>query len=676
MKTPLLAIAAVATLAMASITWAEGPAATRFGSWGFDLAGRDPAVKPGVDFYRFANGQYLQHLAIPPDRSRYGMFDELSAQSEERVHGILEHASTTPGGTGDEAMIGAFYRAYMDEGRANALGARPLEPTLARIRAASSRSAMAALMGLAPKSYFGGFFGPSLDVDAKNPDHYAIYLSQGGLGLPDRDYYLEASFAAQKAKYQAYVTQMLTLVHWPNAAAEAKAIVDMETKIARVSWTRAEERDPAKIYNPMTPAELAHAAPGFDWNAYLAAADLGSAQRLIVQENSAFPKIAQVFADTPVHTLQAWEAFTVTDAAAPVLSQPFVDAHFEFRSKTLSGQPQQKPRWKRAVNMISGQVGEAVGRLYVAQYFPPEAKAKMEQLVENVRQALAARIRRVTWMSDATKAKALDKLARLGVKIGYPDRWRDYSALRVTADDLYGDVERATAFEWARQVARLNGPVDRGEWGMTPQTVNAYYDPTKNEIVFPAAILQAPFFDPNADMAVNYGGIGGVIGHEMTHGFDDEGRQFDGQGRLTDWWTAEDAAKFVAQTKRLGEQYSAFEPLPGAHIKGDQTMGENIADLGGVLLALDAYHMSLNGRPAPVMDGLTGDQRVFLGWAQVWRSAQRPDSLRRQLVTDPHSPPEQRVNGVMRNVDAWYEAWGVKPGDTLYVPPEQRVRIW
>jgi putative endopeptidase len=396
----------------------------------------------------------------------------------------------------------------------------------------------------------------------------------------------------------------------------------------------------------------------------------------VVQENTAFPKIAEVFAATPLDTLKAWEAFIVVDAAAPLLSQPFVDANFEFRAKTLSGQQAQKPRWKRAVETIDADIGEAVGRLYVAAYFPPEARAKMQRLVDNVRSALAARIQRVSWMSDATKAKALEKLSRLGVKIGYPVKWRDYSALAIAPDDLVGDVERSTAFEWARELRRLHGPVDRTEWGMTPQTVNAYYDPTKNEIVFPAAILQPPFFDPQADPAVNYGGIGGVIGHEMTHGFDDEGRQFDGAGRLTEWWTPADTAKFVSQTKRLGEQYSAFEPVTGAHIKGEQTMGENIADLGGVLLALDAYHRSLGGQPAPVLDGLTGDQRVFLGWAQVWRGAERPDALRRQLVSDFHSPPQYRVNGVMRNVDAWYDAWGVKPGDPLYVPPEQRVRIW
>ena len=345
-------------------------------------------------------------------------------------------------------------------------------------------------------------------------------------------------------------------------------------------------------------------------------------------------------------------------------------------AKTLSGQPEQKPRWKRAAGTLNGQVGEAIGTVYVARYFPPESKAKMEALVADLRTAMAARIQRVDWMSPATKAKALEKLAAITVKVGYPSKWRDYSGLTISADDLYGDVERAGAFDWARQVKRLYGPVDRSEWGMNPQTVNAYYNPQQNEIVFPAAILQPPFFDPAADPAVNYGGIGAVIGHEMTHGFDDQGRQFDGTGALADWWTPEDAANFVARTRRLGAQYSAFEPLPGAHVNGDLTMGENIADLGGVLIALDAYHVFLKGAPAPVIDGLTGDQRFFLGVAQVWRAAIRDDAQRRLLVTDPHSPAHFRSNGPVRNVDAWYAAFDIKPTDPMYLPPDQRVRIW
>jgi putative endopeptidase len=531
-------------------------------------------------------------------------------------------------------------------------------------------------MGRAAESFYSSFFEANVGVDGKDPQHYAVYVSQAGLGLPDRDYYLKPEFAPQKAKYQAYVGDMLALVGWSDPAASAKAIVDMETKIAEASWPKEDERDPSKIYNPMSPDELAAAAPGFDWRDFLAAADLADQKRLIVQENTALPKIAAVFAGTPIETLKAWEAFQVADSAAPFLSKTFVDANFEGRAHALSGQPEQKPRWKRAVAAVDGGMGEAVGREYVAEYFPPGAKAKAQALVANIRAALKARIERVDWMSDATKAQALAKLSDLGVKIGYPDKWRDYSALTISPTDLVGDVERSAAFEWRREVRRLHGPVDKTEWAMTPQTVNAYYAPTRNEIVFPAAILQPPFFDPRADMAVNYGGIGAVIGHEMTHGFDDQGRRFDGTGKLAEWWTADDAAKFVARTKVLGAQYSAFEPIAGAHVNGDLTMGENIADLGGLLLALDAYHDSLGGKPAPAIDGLSGDQRLFLGFAQIYRSAIRPDALKRQLVTDPHAPEVDRVNGVVRNVDAWYAAFAIKPGDPLYAGPDQRVRIW
>jgi len=679
MKTLLGAVGAALALGCASLSGADVPhlsSSPHFGSWGFDLAGRDTSVAPGADFYAYANGTYVRNLQIPPDRARFGNFDALQALSEDRLHALLETASHQSDGTSDEGKVGAFYRAFLDEQRVDALGAKPLARELAQIRAADSRGALAALMGEGTHSFFAGVFDADIETDVKDPQHYAVYLGQAGLGLPDRDYYLEPSFAAQKAAYQAYVAQMLRLADWPDADAQAAAIVDMETQIAKVSWSIAQERDPIRTYNPMTPAELAKAAPGFDWAAFLKGADLSSAPRVVVTENTAFPQIARIFAATPVKTLQAWEAFNLADSAAPFLSHDFVDAHFEFRNKTLNGQQAQRPRWKRAVATLNGAMGESVGKLYVAAYFPADAKAKMEALVGNIRAALKARIQRVTWMSDATKARALQKLSMLGVKIGYPSKWRDYTALQISDADLYGDVERAAAFDWRRKVKRLYKPVDRTEWSMTPQTVNAYYSPSHNEIVFPAAILQPPFFDPHADMAVNYGGIGAVIGHEMTHGFDDQGRHYDGAGALADWWTPQDNAKFVAQTKVLGAQFSAFEPLPGVHVKGDQTMGENIADLGGLLLALDAYHASLNGKPAPVIGGLTGDQRLFLGFAQIWRSAIRPDALRRQLVSDVHAPEVDRVNGAVRNVDAWYAAWNVKPGDPLYIPPDQRVRIW
>ncbi|MBC7167356.1 M13-type metalloendopeptidase [Phenylobacterium sp.] len=650
--------------------------AQRMGEWGFDASGMKTSVRPGADFFDYANGTYVDALVIPSDRSRYGTFDALNELSVNRMRAVLEASAADAAATGDEALIGTFYRSFMDKAAVDAKGAAPLAGDLAQIRAADTKENLARLMGDTMKGFGGSIFSAYVYDDAKNPERYTVYLGQAGLGMPDRDYYLKENFAEQKAKYEAYVAQLLTLAGWPEPAANAKAIVEMETRIAEASWTRAERRDDDKTYNPYTIAELKAFAPGFPWEAFIEGADLTAAERVIASENTAFPKIAQVFAETPVEVQKAWAAYTLTDQAAPYLAEPFVQAHYEFREKTLSGQPEQKPRWKRGVALVDNSAGEALGKLYVARYFPPESKAKMEALVADIKTAMKGRIERLTWMGEDTKAKALEKLSKFTVKIGYPEEWRDYSGLEVSADDLYGNVERASAFEWAYRVGRLDEPVDDKEWGMTPPTVNAYYSPTKNQIVFPAAILQPPFFDPDADPAINYGGIGGVIGHEITHGFDDQGRKSDGDGRLTDWWTAEDAEKFMAQAAKLGAQYSAIEPLPGHHINGELTMGENIADLGGLLLGLDAYHLSLDGEPAPVIDGFTGDQRVFLGWAQVWRGKYREDALRRQLVTDPHSPPHYRVNVPITNIDAWYDAFEVTPQDQMFVAPEDRVRIW
>jgi putative endopeptidase len=596
--------------------------------------------------------------------------------SENRAHAIDMDAAAGRLNDKDAAKIGAAYSAFMNEALANQLGAKPIAPELAQIRAAKTKAQFTTLMAKANASGFDTIFPVGINADAKSPKKYAVHAANGGLGLPDRDYYLQASFAEKKTKYQAYVQQMLTLAGWPKPAENAKAIVDFETQLAEASWTRVQRRDRDKTYNPATIAELDTLAPGIGWARYLAAADLPDTTRVVVTTNTAFPKVAKIYADTPLATLQAWEAFHVADSAAPYLSKSFVDAHYAFRSKELAGQPEQQVRWKRAVAFTNGMVGESVGRVYVARYFPPAAKAKMDALVGDIHTALHARIEKLPWMSDATKAKALEKLSKFTVKIGYPATWRDYSKLVLSPTDLYGDVERSRAFEWRREVARRNGPVDKAEWGMTPQTVNAYYNASNNEIVFPAAILAPPFFDPNGDMAINYGGIGGVIGHETSHGFDDQGRKSNGDGLLTDWWTAEDATKFKTQTDRLGAQYSAFEPLPGAHVQGGLVMGENIGDLGGLSLALDAYHASLHGKPAPVIDGLTGDQRVFLGWAQVWREKIRDETLRQRLATDPHSPAVYRVNGTIRNIDGWYSAFDVQPSDKNYVAPDQRVRIW
>ena len=651
-------------------------AAARMGTWGFDLSGRDRASTPSLDFFQYANGAYVKALAIPADRTSYGAFDALNELSQARLHALLDKAAANTSAIDEQAKVGTLYRSFMAGADVNALGARPMAADLAAIKAEKTKADVARTMGKSLKTFGGSIFSASVQVDGKAPDHYAVYLNQAGLSLPDRDYYLEKSFAEQKAKYELYVAQMLKLAGWPQPAAGAKAIVALETGIARVSWTRAEQRDDNKMYNPYDIAKMAEMVPGFDWTAFMAGAGLTQVSRVVVQENTAFPKIADIFAKTPIGTLKAWQAFNLADQAAPYLSKPFVDARFTFRGKVLTGQQAQRPRWKRGVQLVDGQIGEALGKVYVDAYFPAQSKAKMLSLVSDIRSAMKGRIERLDWMSQPTKAKALEKLAAFTVKIGYPDKWRDYSGLTIENADLYGNVNRATAFEWDFRVGRLGGPVDRAEWGMTPSTINAYYNPTGNEIVFPAAILQPPFFDPDGDMAINYGAIGGVIGHETTHGFDDQGRHYDGTGRLTDWWTPEDAAKFEAETVKLGKQYGAFEVLPGARINGDLTMGENIADLGGLLLALDAYHASLHGRPAPILDGLTGDQRVFLGWAQVWRGKTRDDALRQQLVSDPHSPERARVDVPVRNIDAFYSAFGLKPGDAMYIAPTERVRIW
>jgi len=648
----------------------------KYGTWGYDLTGEETTTPPGQDFFRYANGAWFDREQIPADRSRFGNFDKLAILSEARTHLLIEEAAVGRSADPDAVKVGDAYKAFMDETRAERLDAQPLAADLADIRAERTRNDIAALMGRGVGSFQEQLFGAVITADAKAPTHYAVYAGAGGLGLPDRDYYLQPQFTDKKAAYQAYVTQMLGMIEWPDAATSAKAVVDFETQVAEASWTRAQRRERDKTYNPMSVAQLSTYAPGFDYAAMLEGADLGGVDRLIVTTNTAFPKIAAIYAATPIETLKAWQAFHLVDNAAPYLSDRFVQARFAFRDKALAGQPELRARWKRGVDFVDSEVGESLGRMYVARYFTPEAKAKMDALVGHIREALAARIRKVAWMSPETKAKAEAKLAKFTVKIGYPDKWRDYSTLRVTPDDLYGDAERSEAFEWAREVKRLNGPVDRLEWGMHPQRVNAYYNSSNNEIVFPAAILQPPFFDPDADPAINYGGIGGVIGHEMTHGFDDQGRKSDGDGRLDDWWTPADAAQFKVQADRLGAQYSQFEPVPGTHVKGELTMGENIADLGGVLLALDAYHASLNGQPAPVIDGLTGDQRVFLGWAQVWREKIRDDAARLLAVSDPHSPGHFRVNGPLRNVDAWYQAFDIKPTDPLYLPPDQRVRLW
>jgi len=679
-----------ASLLLAASFAAPGHTAPQYGAWGYDSAGMDAKTKPGDDFFRYANGTWLDKAQIPADKPAVSFRLQMTDRTEARLHDMMEEAAKTTSHQPDDlsGKVGAFYKAFMDEAHVEALGAKPLDPLMADVRAANTRDALAALMGRTNADLEASLFNFFIDVDLKDPKHYAVYVSQGGLGLPDRDYYLKPDFAKAKSQYEMYVAQLLHLLNWPDADARAKDIVAFETKIADASWTKAQQRDPVATYNPTTVADLTNAAPGFAWKEFFAEANLSKVDRVIVAENTAFPKLTAIYASTPVEVVQAWQAFRIADNASPYLSKAFADAYFEMRNKTLSGQQEQQVRWKRGVFSVSGgdfgvgdrfgtygTMGWGVGELYATKYFPPEAKAKIGALVDNLKATYRVRLQKLDWMGPATKVQALKKLDTYTIKVGYPDHARDYSKLVIADDDVLGDVRRAGANDWAFYSGRVFEPVDKSDWLMTPQTNDAY-NGSLRDIVFPAGILQAPMFDADADPAINYGAIGGVIGHELTHGFDDQGRKIDADGALRDWWTKDDAKKFDARAKRLGAQYSAFEPLPGVHVKGELTMGENIADMGGLTLALDAYHASLHGKRAPVIDGLTGDQRVFLGWAQAWRGKVTDAFVKKQVVSDPHSPRQFRVNGVVRNIDAWYASFHVKPGEKLYVAPKKRVKIW
>ncbi|WP_342630305.1 M13 family metallopeptidase [Nguyenibacter vanlangensis] len=671
-----------ATAATVAVPATPGASAAHLGTWGLDLSGRNLSVQPGNDFFGYANGTYVEHLVIPPDRASWGPFNELAELSRTRVQAILNDVSSQAQAnpTTIEGKLGTFYASFMDEAAVEASGAAPLAADLAAIRAVHDAASFAALAGSAQETFQASPFSLMIQPDAKDPTRYSLNLDQAGLGMPDRDYYIKPSFAAKKTAYRAYVETMLGLIGWPDAKQAASDIVALETVIAKAHWAREAMRDPEKSYNPRTVEQLGKDAPGFDWAIWLQAAGIptaGLTQRIVIAgEPSAITGEAKILGATDIATLRAWLAFHLADNAAPNLSKSFVDAWFAFNDKTLSGQPQLPVRWKRAVGATSSAMGWAIGRVYVSRYFPPDNKVQMGHLTDELKTAFRVRLQHNSWMEPATRAAALRKLENFTIQIGYPTRWRDYDALTIRKGDVYGNATRAIAFEWRYWLEHLGKPVDRDEWDMTPQIVNAYNMPVFDEVVFPAAILQPPFFNPKADPAVNYGAIGGVIGHEMTHSFDDEGRKFDEHGRLRDWWTKADAARFQKLADRLGAQFDAFVVLPGVHVNGKLTMGENIADLGGLTLALDAYHASLHGKPAPVIDGLTGDQRVFLGWAQVWREKVRDDALRQQIVVDPHSPPVARVNMPMHNIDAWYDAWGVVAGQKLYLKPEDRVKIW
>nr|WP_249193236.1 M13 family metallopeptidase [Gluconobacter sphaericus] len=649
----------------------------------------DRAVQPGNNFFEYANGTYLKNLKIPGDMSSYGPFRILYELSLSRQKTILDEAAkkVAQQPTDDMGKIGTYYASFLDQKAVDRLGGKPLAADLETIRNVNDGKSLAAAFGASLKSMMFSTFQIGVEQDQKDPERYMLMLDQGmsigvsgGLGLPDTSYYTNPKLADKKKAYQAYIAKMLTLEGWPDAAKNAQAVVDLETALAKVEVPRDQTRDPLKIYNPMPVSELQKLASDFDWVTFLTSAGLPAegleSRKIDVREPAGIKAMTTVLKAADPATLRAWLAFHLGDNAAGYLSSTFYDASFEFNSHTLSGVAQQSPRWKRAVRVTNGALGWALGREYVARYFPPSAQAQITDLVQKVKASFHDRLEHNSWMDEPTRKAALNKLDHFAIQVGYPKKWWDYSKLDIRKGDVYGNAVRGAAFSWQHDLDKLDKPVDRDEWGMTPQTVNAYNDPTMNEIVFPAAILQPPFFDPKGDVAVNYGAIGGVIGHEMSHGFDDQGRHYDEHGRLNDWWTKASTDAFQKLADRLAAQYDAQEVLPGAHVNGKMTMGENIADSGGLNLGLQAYHDFLHGKPAPVVHGLTGDQRVFLGWAQVWREKDRPDALRQQMLSNEHAPAITRVNIPVHNIDAWYDAFDVKPGQKLYLAPDQRVKIW
>jgi putative endopeptidase len=649
---------------------APGPK-PQYGTFGFDTAGMDKSVAAGDNFYRYANGAWAKNTPIPADKSNYGSFNILDDLSRERTRGIIEEQAKEP-----NSRIGNAYASFMDTAAIEAKGLAPFDPWLNEIRGVKSRNGLAALYSDADRLGIDIPFNMFIGQDRKASDQYALNVLQGGLGMPDRDYYLsnDPKLAETKAKYLQHLTNVLTLAGEANAAARAKAIVDLETQIAQVHWTRAESRNVTKTYNRLSLAEVRKLAPGFDFPA-LVKADGANVDHVIVFQPSAFKGIAALLGRTPLPVLRDQLLVRSLDAYSAYLPQKFDQENFAFSGTVLNGTPEQEVRWKRGVDFTVGALGDDVSKLYVARYFPPETKAAADQLVHNLIAAMDRRIDKLEWMSPETKTKAHAKLAAFTPKIGYPSQWRDMSGLVIDRTDLLGNAMRSNRFEHDYQIGKLGSPIRRWEWGMTPMTINAYSNPTMVEIVFPAAILQPPFFDPNADPAVNYGGIGAVIGHEMSHQFDDQGAKYDLHGNLVDWWTPADTQNFQSRLDRLEQQYNAYEPLPGMHVIGKLTMGENVADLAGLTVAHDAYLASLGGKEPPVIDGMTADQRFYLGWAQVWRRNYREANLRQRLLTDPHSPSEQRTD-IVRNMDPWYPAFNVLGGQKLYLAPADRVRIW
>jgi len=684
MRKSLLALAGIVLAGCTTPALTPPTPKATVGTWGVDLGGMDKSVKPGDNFFDYVNGNWFKTAEIPADRSSTGSFQNLQILSEKRMRVIVDGLEAKPYDqlTPEERKLRDLYDAFVDQKQIDQRGLAPVKADLDYFAHLKTKADVARAMG-STKLGTASVIDVRIGVDDKNPNDYSVNLSQSGLGMPDRDYYLldDKALAATRDAYKKYLIDMLTLAGFKDAEARAAKIFALETQIAKVSWKRADRRDKDKTYNPMSYSDLKKLAPQFKWDAFFAEAGIPvqgpkGERQVIVAEKSAFPELAKVFAETPVSTWRDYLAVHYLHSYASYLPQNFDDTDFTFYGSVLGGRTAQLDRPTRGLHVLDDTLGEALGKLYVAEYFPPAAKAKAEALVANLLNVYRQDIATLSWMSDATKQKALEKISEFTPKIGYPDKWRDYSAYAVARDDLVGDIERGNEFEWNRELKRLDDPVDRGEWGMTPPTINAYYNRSFNEIVFPAAILQPPFFDPDADDAVNYGGIGAVIGHEISHGFDDQGSKYTGKGVFESWWTADDRKNFDARTTALAGQYDTYEPLPGLHVIGKNTLGESIADLAGLTIALKAYHLSLDGKPAPVLDGFTGDQRFFLSFAQIWQTKMRDNALRTRTLSDPHAVADFRVIGTTRNIDGWYDAFDVKPGDKFYLPPDQRVRLW
>ena len=645
---------------------------------GLVLENFDTNVRPQDDLFMYVNGSWFNNTEMPGDQSRIGAFLDLRDENQARLRAIIEEAAaqSQPDGS-NAAKIGAFYNSYIDLERRNSLGIQPIAEELAAIAAVTSHTEVATQMANLGKLGISAPFGFWVNADAKSPEVNAVYMSQSGLGLPDREYYLstDEKFVEIRNAYQAYVADILGLAGHADAAAAAADIVALETQLAEMQWTRVESRNADKTYNKKTSADVQALFGSFDFATY--SATLGvSLNEAIIRQPSYFEAFGAAFDGIAVASWKNYMTFKTADRFASALTEAMATRRFEFYGKVLNGTPEQEPLWKRAVGATDSVLGEALGELYVAKHFPPAAKVRMEELVANLISAYGESIQDLEWMTADTKAKALEKLSKFTPYIGYPSEFRDYAPLTVVADDLVGNYKRAAAFDFAEEVEKIGQPVKAEDWGMTPQTVNAYYSPVRNEIVFPAGILQPPFFDMNAEDAVNYGGIGAVIGHELGHGFDDQGSKYDGDGNLNSWWTEEDRAAFELRANKLAEQYSTYEALPGLFINGKLALGENIGDLAGLTISYRAYMNSLQGKEAPVLDGFTGQQRVFLGWGQVWKNKMRDEAMRTQVVRGPHSPPNFRVNGTVVNVPAFYEAFDVKEGDAMYVAPENRVKIW